>query len=837
MSSKNTKIPQTLRELAEMFPNYVRDLADFKCEKEIGRGGFGVVWLGTDCKTNQKVAIKSLLSNKLSKNATKFYIREIHTMALLESMFVVDLVGFTIENPFAIITKYQQKGQLSKHIKKKVSNSIEKFSGTKLSMIALGLASALITFEEHNIVHRDLKSGNILVDDELIPKICDFGAARIYHKGDQMTNKIGTLHFMAPENVYSKNYDNKVDVYSFGLVLYEMAEQKSPFLDVRKDQILQLLPQNKLHLNFDKASKELKSLIKQCTDFDPKKRPTPKELFDIFSSGKISFPGTNKKKISKFVDIILKNDEKKRKENKKLPPCYVNMETIIQKLDIFEQNPSNQDDNDKVADEDDFKIIEDTTVANYEFIFNQKLTSLNPEDYNDFVTSILKALMTHPPENIIISIYNSILEKIKKDQDFMTSLKHKLFYQELDLSTPEIRNMAIQIFGNLFRLRPSLVQGPLANSISALIEHDPESMIIQFGHYVNQLPPINDAIPVVFIFLEKSEIILNSKASIMFITILYNLIITYRAFRNQAIEPISEVLMNACKSEDLELARTALWATANLLPDENFAIDFEALIEIAKKEKVRNHLKSILLRINYYPPLPRIAALLISFSTYSTKCFLGLLKFCQSSRQNSEIVVNYIDNWAEKGLPTIGNTFKLFLVLFTDPHLRSYISDLPIYPSILSNFINIHESSGGKLIPSHTEIVIYEYIPSIIKRSNFGIELIRKFEEAGFWKKYFGIAIETDNEIILNSSLLMADIISTIQYVSDFDEYIPKISKILKNYQSLVVSAITVLVRMSFLERARKRLLNFKEYFKKLSNNPNYHQYANTFLKNLNLQK
>ena len=261
------------------------------------------------------------------------------------------------------------------------------------------------------------------------------------------------------------------------------------------------------------------------------------------------------------------------------------------------------------------------------------------------------------------------------------------------------------------------------------------------------------------------------------------------------------------------------------------------LIEFPVRTSSLTPLKSILLRINYYPPLPRIAALLISFSTYSTKCFLGLLKFCQSSRQNSEIVVNYIDNWAEKGLPTIGNTFKLFLVLFTDPHLRSYISDLPIYPSILSNFINIHKSSGGKLIPSHTEIVIYEYIPSIIKRSNFGIELIRKFEEAGFWKKYFGIAIETDNEIILNSSLLMADIISTIQYVSDFDEYIPKISKILKNYQSLVVSAITVLVRMSFLESARKRLLNFKEYFKKLSNNPNYHQYANTFLKNLNLQK
>ena len=80
------------------------------------------------------------------------------------------------------------------------------------------------------IVHRDLKPSNILLDEHLQAKVCDFGTSRLVARtGTMMTNNIGTVQYMSPEIIMNQHYDEKCDVYSFGIVMYEMFFQRPPF--------------------------------------------------------------------------------------------------------------------------------------------------------------------------------------------------------------------------------------------------------------------------------------------------------------------------------------------------------------------------------------------------------------------------------------------------------------------------------------------------------------------------------------------------------------------------------------------------------------------------------
>ncbi|OHT16567.1 TKL family protein kinase [Tritrichomonas foetus] len=822
-------IPSTLYELAERLPYYVRDVSDFKCEKEIGRGGFGVVWLGTDLKTGEKVAVKELLFNRLSSGESRHYIREIYTMALTTNRYIVPLVGFTVEHPYTIITKYEENGQLSKYIRSKyIHANAQKLSGTHLTIIAMCLASALMDFELNNIVHRDLKSGNILMGEKLLPKICDFGTARIFSPRSQMTNKIGTINYMAPEVMSDKSYDNKVDVYGFGMVLYEMCEGRVPFSDFKRDHLLQLIPDQSINLEFAKTPKDLKKFIKKCTDFDPDNRPTPEEIYNMFSSGKLAFPGTKKKKILKIHEMITSDELRRRNGEKKIPEVYVNIEEVLNKLDkTHQQSPkpspkpsASQSISNIFNDVDfDFKFLEDPRRSDFSELLEKCDKKLSPDNYTDFSVSIVKSLQARPKEETVISIFEVIMKHIIRDYTLMSPLMEASFYQEMTLTSPALKDMGIEFFGILFKFKTGLVRASLTKSIAQLIHHNPEAMVIQLGHYIRNLPPQNESFPVISIFTDESSIFLNSHAAPSFIKLLYHLISTNQHFREEALMPLSPVFMKACVSSDEETAITAILAVINILPDPNFVVDFEALLSIAANDNLRRYLISLTLRIMKYPSSRRLAQLLLGFATRSNRGFLALMNYASSSYENA-VILSKMHEYLLMGLPNVLNTFRLFLVLFSYSKLRTAIISLPEYPTMLMMFLKEQNE------------FIFGCMPSIIRRSSPNSNLILALQKIGFYQLFYTIAIASESESVLNSALLMSDSVSSIQYIDEVSSFIPKISGILKNHQNLTQQAITVLVRMSFLKETHPYLVVLKPYFESLTAYPNYAQYAKSFLSN-----
>ena len=333
------KLQKELAILAEQLPEYVRKPEQFEFLSEIGKGGFGKVHLAKFKETGELCAYKEIFEKRLEGRQFRHYIDEALTMSKCHNPFVLELFGFTIQPPYAIITPYMKGGSLSElFAKKKV-----KLSPTDKTIIAMGIAYGMHHVNGKNIYHRDLKSGNVLLDENKYPKICDFGIARLaIGDTNHLTGKIGTPISMAPELQTSSNYTAKVDVYAYSIILYELIHGVKPYKGMKIIEFQQKVLINGERAHIDKKTpKGLADLVQRCWAQNPDDRPTFGEIFKEFADGKAYFEGTDQNEIKKFIQYADKetkaiekklraklkakliNEHKKKEENKNAPPDLV----------------------------------------------------------------------------------------------------------------------------------------------------------------------------------------------------------------------------------------------------------------------------------------------------------------------------------------------------------------------------------------------------------------------------------------------------------------------------------------------------------------------------------
>ncbi|XP_057451254.1 G-type lectin S-receptor-like serine/threonine-protein kinase At4g27290 isoform X1 [Lotus japonicus] len=196
----------------------------FSMNKKIGEGGFGPVYWGK-LTNGQEIAVKKLSS--LSSQGMTEFITEVKLIAQLQHRNLVRLLGCCIEGQERIlIYEYMDNGCLHSFIFDNIKGKLLKWP-QRLNIIC-GVCRGLVYLHQDSrlrIIHRDLKASNILLDQDLNPKISDFGTARTFG-GDQTEGNtkriIGTYGYMAPEYVAKGIFSVKSDVFSFGVLLLEI---------------------------------------------------------------------------------------------------------------------------------------------------------------------------------------------------------------------------------------------------------------------------------------------------------------------------------------------------------------------------------------------------------------------------------------------------------------------------------------------------------------------------------------------------------------------------------------------------------------------------------------
>ncbi|KAK3009286.1 hypothetical protein RJ639_014329 [Escallonia herrerae] len=272
---------------------------NFSEEEKVGEGGFGGVYKGFLRELNSNVAVKRV--SRGSKQGLKEYASEVKIISRLRHRNLVQLIGWCHEErELLLVYEFMPNGSLDTHLFKENSW----LTWEMRYKIAQGLASALHYLHEgweQCVLHRDIKSSNVMLDSSFNAKLGDFGLARLidHAKESQTTLLAGTMGYMAPESIITGKAGKGSDVYSFGIAALEIASGRKPIDPMARDGQIRLVDRvwdlyglgklveaadPKLNIDFDVKQMEcLLTVGLWCAHPDPNLRPSMKQAIQVLN--------------------------------------------------------------------------------------------------------------------------------------------------------------------------------------------------------------------------------------------------------------------------------------------------------------------------------------------------------------------------------------------------------------------------------------------------------------------------------------------------------------------------------------------------------------------------
>ena len=257
-----------------------KTISHYRVTAKLGAGGMGEVYLAHDERLEREVALKVLPAKTLTDEAArKRFRKEALALSKLNHPNIATIYDFdTQDGVDFLVMEYVEGTTLS-----------EKLSGHSLpekDVARLGgqVADALEEAHEHGVIHRDLKPGNVMVTPKGQAKVLDFGLAKLAHPVSETATTeslsatggaVGTLPYMAPEQLRGEEADARTDIHALGLLLYEMSTGQRPFPETLGPQliaaILQQAPRAPSEVN-RQVSAGLESIILKALEKDPERR-------------------------------------------------------------------------------------------------------------------------------------------------------------------------------------------------------------------------------------------------------------------------------------------------------------------------------------------------------------------------------------------------------------------------------------------------------------------------------------------------------------------------------------------------------------------------------------
>jgi serine/threonine protein kinase len=194
--------------------------------QKIGSGGMGHVFRGVDQRTDTPVAIKTLRSELSTPDIVTRFIREGEALRQLNHPNIVALLDAVQENDeYYLVMQLVEGGALDEILRETPRLPVK-----QVLNIALDLADALTRAHRLNIVHRDIKPANVLLAKDGMPRLSDFGIARVMDSDITETGSVmGTAAYIAPEVLQGEAADARSDIWSLGIMLFEMLAGRHPF--------------------------------------------------------------------------------------------------------------------------------------------------------------------------------------------------------------------------------------------------------------------------------------------------------------------------------------------------------------------------------------------------------------------------------------------------------------------------------------------------------------------------------------------------------------------------------------------------------------------------------
>lgn len=282
------------------------DLSKLELKHVIAHGTYGTVYRGT--YDNQDVAVKLLdwgedgiATTGDTATLRASFQQEVAVWQKLDHPNVTKFVGASMgtsnlkvplnnsssnvqpSRACCVVVEYIPGGTLKQFL---IRNRRRKLAFKVVIELALGLARGMSYLHSKKIVHRDVKTENMLLDTQRTVKIADFGVARVEAQNPKdMTGATGTIGYMAPEVLDGKPYDHKCDVYSFGICLWEIYCCAMPYADLSFTEVSSSIVAQNLRPQIPRCCpSSLANIMKRCWDGHPEKRPEMDEVVKMLEA-------------------------------------------------------------------------------------------------------------------------------------------------------------------------------------------------------------------------------------------------------------------------------------------------------------------------------------------------------------------------------------------------------------------------------------------------------------------------------------------------------------------------------------------------------------------------
>jgi len=278
------------------FDDWDLDASKLELGPKISGGAFGDVHRGHYC--GQVVAVKVLRMDDVQGNLQDEFRQEVSILRKVRHKNVVQFLGvctIASTSQMCIVTEFMEKGSLYEDLKK----NAQRLGGKGLSpgmviKVGLDVARGMDYLHKMGIVHRDLKASNLLLDEHNVVKVADFGVSRMIDHEGNMTAETGSYRWMAPEVIEHLEYDSSVDVFGFGITLWELLNNRVPYSHLTPLQAAIGVLQRRMRPEIpESCPADLAQLMTQCWDHDRARRPDFGTIIQAMTEMQKRYPVTS----------------------------------------------------------------------------------------------------------------------------------------------------------------------------------------------------------------------------------------------------------------------------------------------------------------------------------------------------------------------------------------------------------------------------------------------------------------------------------------------------------------------------------------------------------------